>query len=105
MTPMPVASSVPVAAPTAGASGTTSAEGPSTSGAGTDPGTAVAGALGGLTGADGSVEGALAQSQEMNLYFLQLQTQVDAQNRSYTALSNVLKSEHDTVKTAIGNIH
>jgi hypothetical protein len=29
---------------------------------------------------------------------------VNAQNRSYTALSNVLKAEHETVKTAIGNI-
>ncbi len=55
-------------------------------------------------GADAGVEGSLAQAQEMNLYFLQIQEQVNAQNRSFTTLSNVLKAEHDTVKTAIGNI-
>lgn len=50
------------------------------------------------------IEGSLAHSQEMNLYFLQIQEAVNAQNRSFTALSNVLKAQHDTVKTAIGNI-
>jgi hypothetical protein len=52
----------------------------------------------------GSVEGALAQSQEFNLYYLQLQEQLAAENRSYSAMSNVLKARHDTVKNAIGNI-
>ena len=59
------------------------------------------------TGADpaaGGIESSLQQSQEMNLYYLQIQEAVNAQNRSFTALSNVLKAEHDTVKTAIGNI-
>jgi len=55
-------------------------------------------------GANGSLEGALQQSQDMNLYYLQVQESVNAQNRSFTTLSNVLKAEHDTVKTAIGNI-
>ncbi|MBL8607654.1 MAG: hypothetical protein JNL38_10050 [Myxococcales bacterium] len=54
--------------------------------------------------AETGVESSLAQAQEMNLYFLQIQEQVNAQNRSFTTLSNVLKAEHDTVKTAIGNI-
>ncbi|HKQ71482.1 MAG TPA: hypothetical protein VJT73_19190, partial [Polyangiaceae bacterium] len=52
----------------------------------------------------GSVEGALAQSQEFNLYYLQLQEQLAAENRAYSAMSNVLKARHDTVKNAIGNI-
>jgi hypothetical protein len=52
----------------------------------------------------GSVESALAQSQEFNLYYLQLQEQLAAENRSYSAMSNVLKARHDTVKNAIGNI-
>lgn len=52
----------------------------------------------------GGLEGALQQSQDMNLYYLQVQESVNAQNRSFTTLSNVLKAEHDTVKTAIGNI-
>jgi hypothetical protein len=50
------------------------------------------------------IESSLQQSQDMNLYYLQIQEAVNAQNRSFTALSNVLKAEHDTVKTAIGNI-
>jgi hypothetical protein len=64
----------------------------------------------GSTGAGGpaaegaSVEGALAQSQEFNLYYLQLQEQLAAENRAYSAMSNVLKARHDTVKNAIGNI-
>jgi hypothetical protein len=65
--------------------------------------------LAGATGAGGSgegsgVESALAQSQEFNLYYLQLQEQLAAENRAYSAMSNVLKARHDTVKNAIGNI-
>ena len=52
----------------------------------------------------GSVEQALAQSQDFNLYYLQLQEQLSAENRAYSAMSNVLKTRHDTVKNAIGNI-
>ena len=52
----------------------------------------------------GGIETSLAQSQEMNLYFLQIQEAVNAQNRAFTVTSNVLKAEHDTVKNAIGNI-
>lgn len=51
-----------------------------------------------------SVEQALTQSQDFNLYFLQLQEQMAAENRAYSAMSNVLKARHDTVKNAIGNI-
>jgi len=54
---------------------------------------------------DGSMEGALAQDQQLNLYYLQIQEQVNAQNRTFSALSNVLEVEHNTAKTAIGNIH
>jgi hypothetical protein len=70
------------------------------------PGATVPGAVGatGAPGEAGSIEGSLQQSQDLNLYYLQIQETVNAQNRSFTALSNVLKAEHDTVKTAIGNI-
>jgi hypothetical protein len=73
-------------------------------------GTAEGPSLGGATGGAGpggessSVEGALAQSQEFNLYYLQLQEQLSAENRAFSAMSNVLKTRHDTVKNAIGNI-
>ena len=54
-----------------------------------------------VRGAEGAcLESSLQQSQETNLYHLQIQEAVNAQNRSFTALSNVLKAEHDTVKTA-----
>lgn len=77
------------------------------------PGAGAAGTLGGgLTGAGAGSAGTgtsgidqtLAQSQDMNMYYLQIQEQVNQENRTFSTLSNVLKAEHDTVKTAIGNI-
>jgi hypothetical protein len=59
---------------------------------------------GAASAADGSLEGTLAQQQELNLYYLQIQEEVNAQNRTFSALSNVLEVEHSTAKTAIGNI-
>jgi hypothetical protein len=64
----------------------------------------VAASSGASTG-DGSLDSVMAQDQEMNLYYLQIQEQVNAQNRTYSALSNVIEVEHNTAKTAIGNIH
>jgi hypothetical protein len=55
-------------------------------------------------GEQGGVEGVLADSQAFNMYYLQLQEEISAENRQYSALSNVLKARHDTVKNAIGNI-
>lgn len=80
-----------------GALGASRPEGPT--GAGTSGGTTGTGGAG-----EGGIEGSLQQAQEMNLYYLQIQEQVNAQNRTFSTLSNVLKAEHDTVKTAIGNI-
>ncbi len=85
--------SKPVGGPGGGSGLSLSPEGPAPAGGG-------AGAAGGEPG----VEASLAQSQDMNMYYLQIQEQVNAQNRSFSTLSNVLKAEHDTVKTAIGNI-
>ena len=51
------------------------------------------------------IDASLQQSAQMNLYYLQVQEQVDSQNRSFTALSNVIKTEHDSAKAAIQNIH
>jgi hypothetical protein len=65
-------------------------------------------ASGGLGGAEGSSSGGmddmLAKNADMNLYYLQLQERISAESRAYTTLSNVLKTRHDTVKNAIGNI-
>ncbi len=97
-----------------GATGTTAG---TTSGVGTSPegttssgssslGTAVLNAAtGASTDPTTGIDSSLAQSQQQNLYYLQVQEQVNQQDRSFSTLSNVLKSEHDTMKTAIGNIH
>jgi hypothetical protein len=52
-----------------------------------------------------SIQASLTESANLNLYYLQLQQQEDAQNRVFTAQSNILKTEHDGAKNAIGNIH
>ncbi len=39
-----------------------------------------------------------------NLQYLMLQNQVQNENRQFTAVSNVMKSKHDTVKNSISNI-
>ena len=83
----PTAGGVPMV-PTTGVAPSTGA--PSVSGTGAAEG--------------GGVENMLAESQAFNLYYLQLQEEVSAENRSYTTMSNVLKARHDTVKNAIGNI-
>ncbi len=106
---------VPVGANVGVLSSTTSAEGPSAS---SSSGIALAGGIAGLgagtagvsvggssTDPSGGIDASLQQSAQLNLYYLQVQQQVDSQNRSFTALSNVLKTEHDSAKAAIQNIH
>jgi ABC-type transporter Mla subunit MlaD len=39
-----------------------------------------------------------------NLQYLQLQSQMQHENRSFTAISNIMKTKHDTVKNSIANI-
>lgn len=39
-----------------------------------------------------------------NVQYLNLQQAMQAKNRSFTALSNVMKTKHETVKNAISNI-
>ena len=38
------------------------------------------------------------------LQYLQLQSQMQHENRSYTAISNIMKTKHDTVKNSISNV-
>jgi hypothetical protein len=100
-------SSVPAATGTT--TGTTSGVGTTpegTTSSGSSLGTAVLNAAtGASTDPTTGIDSSLAQSQQQNLYYLQVQEQVNQQDRSFSTLSNVLKSEHDTMKTAIGNIH
>jgi hypothetical protein len=61
-------------------------------------------APGAAGGEGGSLEAALSQSANQNLYFIEIQERISAESRNYSAISNVLKARHDTVKNAIGNI-
>lgn len=74
-------------------------------------GTATSGIVGGVSSVTGSTSGGdpsmqqmLSQDADQNMYYLQLQEQMSAESRSYSAISNVLKARHDTMKNAIGNI-
>jgi hypothetical protein len=53
---------------------------------------------------EGTLQSALQAQAENSLYYLQLQQQIQEENRAYSTLSNVLKARHETVKNAIGNI-
>jgi len=79
-------------------------------------GTSGTGSAGGST--DGSAGGTTTQSdlleatralqqeaQAMNLQYLQLQEQMQQENREFTALSNVMRVKHDSARNAISNIH
>ena len=39
-----------------------------------------------------------------NLQYLQLQSQMQNENRQFTMVSNIMKTKHDTVKNSISNI-
>jgi hypothetical protein len=80
-----------------GTAGTMSAEG--------STGTDTSGAsLGATSSTTPSVDGTLAQAEDQNMYYLELQERISAQDRQYTALSNVLKARDDTIKNSISNI-
>lgn len=59
-------------------------------------------------GSQSQLLAATKQMQEtqmsFNLQYLQLQSQMQHENRSYTAISNIMKTKHDTVKNSISNI-
>jgi hypothetical protein len=44
------------------------------------------------------------ESQAFNLQLLNLQTEVQDENRRFTCLTNVIKASHDTAKSAVTNI-
>jgi hypothetical protein len=55
------------------------------------------------TAGNPDVEGMLGESSDKNLYYIVLQERISAENRQYTAYSNVLRARHETMKNAIGN--
>ena len=46
----------------------------------------------------------LAMKQSFNLQYLQLQQNMQQQNRQFTLMSNIMKVKHDTAKSAINNV-
>ncbi len=65
----------------------------------------VGGVATGSTGAgDPSIQQVMSSDADQNMYYLKLQEQISAESRGYSAVSNVLKARHDTMKNAIGNI-
>ena len=73
------------------------------SGAGSAGGGGGSASLGG-SGATGSMDDVLSRSALQQMELLELQARMQDENARFTALSNVLKAEHETAKTAIGNI-
>ena len=66
---------------------------------------------GSSTGQANSIASLMAATQQMqetqmsfNLQYLQLQQTMQNENRQYTAVSNIMKTKHDTVKNSISNI-
>ena len=43
-------------------------------------------------------------NQTFNLQYLKLQEEMQAQNRQFTLVSNIMKVKHDTAKSAINNV-
>ena len=43
-------------------------------------------------------------NQSFNLQYLQLQQDMQSQNRQFTLVSNIMKVKHDTAKNAINNV-
>lgn len=93
-----------------GVSSANRAEGPTGTAVSGLSGAAVGGVNGGVgtggvgTGGAPSIEQVMSQDADQNLYYLKLQEQMSAESRGYSAISNVLKARHDTMKNAIGNI-
>jgi hypothetical protein len=58
--------------------------------------------------AQDQLRNATQQMQEtqmsFNLQYLQLQSWMQHENRSYTAISNIMKTKHETVKNSISNV-
>lgn len=68
----------------------------------TSSGSAVEGS--GAAAQDPTMEGMLDENADRNLYYIALQERISAENRLYTAYSNVLRVRHETMKNAIGNV-
>jgi hypothetical protein len=83
----------------------TGSSGSSGPGSAVGPGGAENAAPGAEAGtAGGGLEGVLAKQTQDNLYYLGLQERIQSETRHFQAVSNVLKTQHESVKNAIGNL-
>ena len=64
-----------------------------------------------ITGGDGAASALFQATQTMqemnmsyNLQYLQLQGAMQQENRQFTLVSNIMKTKHDTAKSAINNV-
>jgi hypothetical protein len=67
------------------------------------------GGAGGNTGNSGmdllnATKNMQEMAQSFNLQYLQLQEKMQAENRSFSTVSNVMKTKHDTAKSSISNV-
>ena len=73
-------------------------------------GALVSAAVSGFAGAAGPTspgnpfDATLGRAAESQLELLTLQARMQEENQRFTTLSNVLRAEHETAKTAIGNL-
>lgn len=92
------------AVPLSGGASLSRPEGPTGTATAGVSGTGVAGIGSNTASGDPSMDQMMSQDADQNLYYLKLQEQMSEESRSYSAISNVLKARHDTMKNAIGNI-
>jgi cytochrome c-type biogenesis protein CcmH/NrfG len=45
-----------------------------------------------------------AAAQSFNEQYIKLQSQMQAEHRAYSAVTNIMKTKHDTVKNSISNV-
>jgi hypothetical protein len=55
-------------------------------------------------GDSSSIQSSLAQSEDQNMQFLQIQSEVNDQSETFTTMSNVMKTENDTLKNTSANM-
>jgi hypothetical protein len=61
-----------------------------------------------LSGGDDQLQQMWAMQREnqvFNMQYLQLQTELQSDNRRFSTMSNLMKARHDTAKSAINNMH
>lgn len=78
---------------------------------GTTPGATTANSVDAMAAAGDSSAVLMQETQRMqelnqsfNLQYLGLQQKMQAENRQFTTLSNIMKTKHDTAKNAISNV-